>query len=326
MPALRRIALSVPLLVALALPAPAQQPPLKVLATVAMIGDLAARVAGDCAEVDTLLGPGVDPHTYAARPGDVRKLAAAEMILYVDVALEERLAEVFERVRDRATVLGVLTAAHPRDTLRGDGEGRVDPHLWMDVGRWADIAPVIARAITEARPGCADAIAANRDALMAELRALDRWVQAAYASIPPEQRLLVTAHDAFHYLSDAYGITASEAIEGISAASEASIGDIRAVARFVAERGVPAVFTETTISPRTMEALVAEVRSMGHTVEIGGTLYSDAMGPDGTPEGTYIGMIRANTRAIATALGGTLPPWPDALAGWAARHDVPVRR
>ncbi len=311
-------AVLVPVL-AVTAPAAAEDGPLEVLATVAMIADVAANVAGACAEVTALLGAGSDPHLYRATAADVNKLAAAELILYVDPALEARLAEVLAGFADRTPTIGLARAAFDDTTLLDDpGEaGQIDPHLWMDVSRWARIAPVIAEAIAQQRPECAADMAANVDTLGAQLDALHGWVGEAIASIPEGRRLLVTAHDAFEYFADAYGIEASEAIEGISTESEASIGDIRQVAAFVVDRAVPAVFVETTINPRTMEALVAEVRAQGHDVVVGGALFSDAMDDEGTPEGTYIGMIRANTVTITQALGGTLPDWPEALQGWA---------
>ena len=309
---------------ALAAPAAAQEGPLNVLATVAMIADVAADVAGDCARVTPLLGAGSDPHLYRATAADVDKLAAAELIFYVDPTLEARLAEVLAAFGDRTPTIGLARAAFDDATLLDDPDepGAMDPHLWMDVSRWARIAPVIADAIAEQRPDCAGAMAANVADLTAQFDALHAWVGAAIGTIPEGQRLLVTAHDAFEYFADAYGIEASEAIEGISTDTEASIGDIREVAAFVAERGVPAVFVETTINPRTIEALVAEVQAQGHDVVIGGALFSDAMGDEGTPESTYIGMMRANTVTITRALGGTVPDWPEALHGWAQTWGV----
>ncbi len=309
---------------ALAAPVAAENAPLNVLATVGMISDVAQGVAGECAAVSTLMGPGVDPHYYSATPADVDRIAAAELIFYVDRTLEERLADVLDRFRNRTPTVGLASATFDATDLLEDPDepGEMDPHLWMDVSRWSQIAPVIAEAIAEQRPDCADAMAENVAALSAQMEALHAWVGEAIATIPEGNRILVTAHDAFYYFSDAYGIEASEAIEGISTASEASIGDIRAVAGFVIENNVPAVFVETTINPRTIEALVAEVQAQGHEVVIGGELFSDAMGDDGTLEGTYIGMIRANTVIITEALGGTLPDWPEALHHWAHAWDI----
>jgi manganese/zinc/iron transport system substrate-binding protein len=312
-------------LLALALAGPAAAAePLRVLATVGMIGDVAAEVAGDCARVETLLGPGVDPHDYSATPADVRRLAEAELILYVDAALEEQLARVLAGFADRTPSIGVLRAAlGPGDLLADpDASGAPDPHIWMDVARWSRIVPVIAGAVIDLRPECADAVSAAAQSYGDKLTALHGWVGAAVATIPEAQRVLVTAHDAFNYFSDAYGIEASEAIGGISTAAEAGIADILAVADFVAARGVPAVFPETTINPRTVEALVQELAARGQTVAIGPALFSDAMGDADTPEGTYIGMIRANTVAIVEALGGTVPPLPEDLSPWADRWGL----
>jgi manganese/zinc/iron transport system substrate-binding protein len=305
-------------------PAFAQDAPLNVLTTVTMIADVAANVAGDCATVTSLLGAGSDPHLYRPTAADVQKLSGADLILYVDPALEARLAEVLAGFTNRTPTIGLARASFDDSTLLGGAEDatQIDPHLWMDVSLWAQIAPVIADAIAGQRPDCADDLTANVANYTAQLDALHMWVTQAITSIPQDQRLLVTAHDAFEYFASGYGITASEAIEGISTESEASIGDIRDVAAFVAASGVPAVFVETTISPRTIEALVAEVQSQGHDVVIGGALFSDAMGDDATPEGTYVGMIRANTVTVTEALGGTLPDWPEALDGWARDWSI----
>ncbi|MFU8899261.1 MAG: metal ABC transporter solute-binding protein, Zn/Mn family [Roseinatronobacter sp.] len=309
---------------ALAAPANAQDGPLNVLATVGMVADVAQNVAGACANVTTLIGAGTDPHYFSATPRDVDALAQAELIFYVDRALEERLADVLDNFRNRTPTVGLAGASFDTDALLQDpdADGALDPHLWMDVSRWAQIAPVIAENIAQLRPDCAEDLTRNVADYTAQLDALHSWVGDAIATIPEGQRMLVTAHDAFYYFADAYGIEASEAIEGISTASEASIGDIREVAGFVIERGVPAVFVETTINPRTIEALVAEVQAQGHGVVIGGALFSDAMGDTGTAEGTYIGMIRANTATVTTALGGTLPDWPEVLQDWAQEWDI----
>lgn len=307
----------------LASPAAAQAP-LNVLATVAMIADVARDVAGTCAEVETLIGAGSDPHLYRATASDVARLAAADLVVYVDPALEARLAEVLGGMQGRVQTLGVARAAfQPADLIEDpEAPGQIDPHLWMDAALWSKIAPALADAIAAQRPDCAPELAANAAAVQARLQALHGWVIEALASVPAERRVLVTAHDAFGYFNAAYGLTQADAIEGLSTESEASIADIREVAGFVLESGVPAVFPETTISPRTIEALVREVRALGGTVEIGGPLFSDAMGDEGTPEGTYIGMIRHNAVAITTALGGSLPAWPVALSDWAVQWGV----
>ncbi|MGP9789753.1 metal ABC transporter solute-binding protein, Zn/Mn family [Roseinatronobacter sp. NSM] len=302
----------------------AEDAPLNVLATIGMIADVAQNVAGPCATVSTLIGAGTDPHDYSATPRDVQALASAELIFYVDAALEERLAGVLQNFADRTPTIGLVAATFDSADLLADPDapGTLDPHLWMDVSRWMKIAPVIADEITRLRPACQQGIQDNLAQYTAQLDALHDWVEETIATIPVQQRMLVTAHDAFAYYSNAYGIEASEAIEGLSTTSEASIGDIRNVAAFVVENSVPAVFVETTLNPRTIDALIAEAQSLGHDVTLGGALYSDAMGDVGTAEGTYIGMIRHNTATIAHALGGTVPPLPDLLRDWAETWDM----
>lgn len=311
--------------VTLALPAPLlADAPLRVVATVGMVGDIAARVGGTCAQVETLMGPGTDPHYYVATASDIRRLGAAELILTSGHGLEGRMGEVLARVGARIPGLAVAEAVAGAQDLLDDPDepGTVDPHLWMDAALWSRTARVIADAIGERRPDCADALVENAARLEADLLALHRWIGEAIGSIPEDQRLLVTPHDAFNYFSRAYGIAASEAIEGISTESEASIADIREVADFVIENRLQAVFVETTINPRTIEALVAEVRARGHTVKIGGELFSDALGAAGTPEGSYAGMMRANTETMVVALGGTLPEWPAELSHWLEEWGV----
>ena len=308
-----------PFLLAACLASPALADPLRVLGTVGMVSDIARQVGGACVAVDTLIAPGVDPHYFSATPADVRAIEQADLVVYVDRALEERLADVLDRFADRRPVLGVVAATFDAADLLTDPEDPTipDPHVWMDASLWARIATPLADTMGALRPDCAADMTARAAQLKTRLDALHDWTRATIATIPDGQRLLVTAHDAFAYFARAYGIEASEAVSGLSTLSEASIADIRDVARFVSERGVPAVFVETTVNPRTIEALVAEARSLGHDLSIGGELFSDAMGDDGTPEGSYIGMMRANAATIALALGGSLPEWPDALADWA---------
>ncbi|MFN4058171.1 MAG: metal ABC transporter solute-binding protein, Zn/Mn family [Roseinatronobacter sp.] len=306
------------LALSLAHPVVADTPP-RVVTTIGKLADITTRIGGDCVQVQSLIGAGADPHLYRPSAGDVQTLAQAQAIVFVDPALEARLADVLARLGATRPTLGVMQAALRPDLIRS-ANGAPDPHIWMDVALWAQIIDPIFGLLEQVAPDCTDQMQGNADVLRAQLATLDMWVRDAITSIPEGRRVLVTAHDAFTYFSAAYGIEASEAIEGISTESEAAIADIRAVADFVRERGVVAVFPETTINPRTIEALVREVQAQGGTLTLGASLFSDAMGDPGTAEGTYIGMIRHNVTAIVTALGGTLPDWPDELADWAARH------
>lgn len=304
-------------LTALALPFPAlATEPLRVLSTIGMLSDMAQAIGGDCVIAEPLMGPGSDPHLYTPRASDIGRLDQADVIVYLDPALEAQMTRPLDAMRTRKPVLGALAAAYAPDDLL-DADGQSDPHVWMDAGLWAQAIPQVTQFLSGARPDCADAMAENAAEYSLRLEALDDWARLAINSIPDSNRLLVTAHDAFNYFSRAYGIEASEAVAGISTDAEPSIADIREVAAFVVENAVPAVFVETTINPRSVEALVAEIRAQGHDVKIGGALFADAMGPAGQLGEDYIGMIWSNIVTITTALGGTLPPVPEALAGWA---------
>ncbi|MGR3198883.1 MAG: metal ABC transporter solute-binding protein, Zn/Mn family [Paracoccus sp. (in: a-proteobacteria)] len=302
--------------------AQAQDRPLDVVATIGMIGDIAAQVGGDCIEVTTIMGPGVDPHLYGASASDVRSFQSADIIFYSGYSLEGQLGEVLAKFAERKpTVALAASSIAESDLIRTDGAYGIDPHLWMDTGLWSRIVPTIAETLSKARSECAEGFGVNAERYVAQLTALDAWVGDAIATIPSGQRTLVTAHDAFAYYGRAYGITVA-GIQGISTEAEASVADIRASADLVAAAGVPAIFIESTINPRTIQAVIDAVQQQGHDVRIGGQLYSDAMGADGTPGGTYIGMIHENTRTIVEALGGTPPPLPDALADWAEEWNL----
>ncbi len=296
--------------------------PVRILSTIGMIGDVAANVAGECGEVEALMGPGVDPHLYQARAGDVRRLQNADLILYAGYSLEGQLGSVLGRFAETKPTIAVAPASiDPGQLITTQDVYGIDPHLWMDPSLWARIAPTIADAVAEQAPSCREQLDANRDSYVAQLEALHAWATEAIGTIPEGQRLMVTAHDAFAYYGRAFDIEVA-GIQGISTESEAGVADIRAMADLVAERDVPAVFIETTINPRTIQAVIDAAAERGHEVRIGAELFSDAMGEAGSAEGTYIGMIVANTARLARELGGSVPPLPEALTPWAEAWGV----
>lgn len=302
--------------------AAADEAPLNVVTTIGMIADVAREVGGECVNVQAMMGPGVDPHLYQASAGDVATLRAAEQILYSGYSLEGQLGSVLENFSERTPTLAVAPSSIDTASLitAQDVYG-IDPHLWMDVSLWAQTLPTLSATFSEARPACATAIAANTQRYQAQLQALHEWVIASIATIPEKQRILVTAHDAFNYYGRAYGIDV-EGIQGISTETETGIADIRSMTNSVVERQVPAVFIESTINPRTIQAVIDAARQQGHEIVIGGELYSDAMGDNGTVDGTYMGMIYRNTEHIVEALGGSLAPLPSELDDWASQWQL----
>jgi manganese/zinc/iron transport system substrate-binding protein len=298
--------------------APAERPGddrLQVVATIGMIADVTERVGGADVAVEALMGPGVDPHLYKARAGDVRSLARADLILYNGLHLEAAMAEVLEEMGDRVRTVAV-TESVARERLLAPPEfaGAYDPHVWFDVSLWMEAARRIARALAEADPAHAAGYAARSEAYLEELAALHAWARARSGEVPVPRRVLVTAHDAFNYFGRAYGFEV-RGLQGISTASEAGTADVQRLADEIASRRIPAIFVETSIPLRTIEALQAAVRSRGFDVRIGGSLYSDAMGTAGTPEGTYIGMVRHNVNTIVEALRGSPVAEPVAAGG-----------
>jgi manganese/zinc/iron transport system substrate-binding protein len=282
--------------------------PLRVMATTGMVANLASAIGGDLVKVETLMGPGVDPHLYKASEGDVRRLQGADLILYNGLHLEAKLADVFERMRGRALTVAVAEAV-PADRLLSPPEfaGTHDPHVWFDVALWRLAAQTAEAALAAASPAGSPVFAANARRFLAELDSLDAYVRARAAMVPPAQRVLITAHDAFNYFGRAYGFEV-RGLQGISTAAEAGAADVQDLAAFIAKTRVPAIFVESSVSPRAIEAVQAAVRARGFAVRIGGSLYSDALGPAGTPAGTYIGMVRHNIDTIVAGLFGEPTP------------------
>jgi len=295
---------------------------LNVVATIGMVGDVVRTVGGACVDVTVLMGPGIDPHLYRASAGDVDRLGRADLIVYNGFNLEGQLGSVLANMARRAPTLALSERIAARVAearlLEGedDFEDQTDPHLWGTADLWSEGADVIAEAVADLVPACADDARDRAAAFREQLAALHEWALASARTVPEGNRTIVSAHDAFAYFGAAYGFEVA-GIEGISTESEASIADIRETADLIVELGVPAIFIETTISPRTIEAVQAAVRDRGAEVTIGGELFGDAMGDEGTAEGTYIGMLRHNVVTIVTALGGEVTPWPEALVGWA---------
>lgn len=282
--------------------------PLKVVTTTGMIGDIARHVAGDRADVHTIMGEGVDPHLYKPLASDVRRIMAADVVLYNGLKLEGRMGDVFERAAARGKFVRPVAAMVDESFLLvPDGhEGHPDPHVWMDVKAWMAASDAVAIALCQADPDGCERYRRNAKAYVAELGRLDAYVQQVIASIPPSQRVLVTAHDAFNYFGRAYGIEV-QGIQGISTESEAGLADVSALVDLLVDRGIPAVFVESSVPDKYVRALIEGAAASGHDVVVGGELFSDAMGKPGTWEGTYVGMIDHNASTVARALGGQVP-------------------
>ncbi|HVR73060.1 MAG TPA: zinc ABC transporter substrate-binding protein [Planctomycetota bacterium] len=281
---------------------PGASKPLAVLATTGMIGDMASHVGAPHVRVEALMGPGVDPHLYKASEGDVRRLSGAQVIFYNGLNLEGKLGDIFAKLSRSRRVVAVSDGV-PREKLRSAPgfEGHHDPHIWFDVSLWALTIEPITRELSALDPEHAADFRRNADALLLDLKALDAWVEEQVRLIPAEQRVLVTAHDAFGYFGGRYAIDVV-ALQGISTVSEAAIRDVERVVDIIVSRNVKAIFVESSVPRKTIEAVQKACESRGRVVAIGGQLFSDAMGAAGTPEGKYRGMVEHNVKTIVDAL------------------------
>jgi manganese/zinc/iron transport system substrate-binding protein len=277
---------------------------IKIVATTSMVTDLVERVGGERVDVEGLMGPGVDPHLYKASEGDVIALAGADAVFYNGLHLEAKLAEVFERMEERIHTYAVTDQIDRARLLAPPAfAGNYDPHVWFDVGLWRQALAQVRDDLSALDPAHATTYRRNAARYDRELAELDRWVRAETARVAAGKRVLVTAHDAFNYFGRAYGFDV-RGLQGISTASEAGTADVRELAAFIAERRIPALFVESSVSPRAIQAVREAVRARGFDVAIGERLFSDAMGDPGMPEGTYPGMVRHNVRAIVSGLLG----------------------
>ncbi|MFT4041244.1 MAG: zinc ABC transporter substrate-binding protein [Thermomicrobiales bacterium] len=281
-------------------PYAAAQEIINVTTTTGMIGDLARNTGGDRVSVTALMGPGVDPHLYKPTSGDIDTLSNADIIFYGGLHLEGRMVDTFEGIARSGKPTFAVTANIPEEDLIVINDAH-DPHVWFDVALWQQALDEVIARMAEAFPEDAATFQTNGAAYREELAALDAYVREQAERVPAEQRVLVTAHDAFNYFGRAYGFEV-RGLQGISTASEAGAGDVQDLIAFIVERQIPAIFVESSVSPATIEAVQEGARAQGWEVAIGGQLFSDAMGQEGTPEGTYIGMVTHNIDTIVGAL------------------------
>jgi manganese/zinc/iron transport system substrate-binding protein len=274
-----------------------------IVTTTSMITDLVQNIGGDKVAVQGLMGAGVDPHLYKASEGDVSKLSNANMIIYSGLHLEGKLVEVFEKMKRQKIKTIAVSDALDKKELIGSTlfASNYDPHIWFDVKNWEQITIYVEKQLSEALPEHKEYFKANAAIYLEKLKVLKQEIEAEIATLPEDKRRLVTAHDAFNYFGKAYKFDVV-GLQGLSTATEAGVQDVQKTASYIIDHKVKAVFIESSVPRRTVEALQAAVNSKNHEVVIGGTLFSDALGNPGTPEGTYIGMFKFNVHTIVNAL------------------------
>ncbi len=273
-----------------------------IVTTTGMIGDAVKNLVGDSADVISLMGPGVDPHLYKATQGDLERLQKADVIVYNGIHLEGKMSEILEKLASKKVVIAMGNGLSTDKLRLLDAGSKVyDPHIWFDVVLWKEAIAGMAQTLAEKQPSMKETITKNSSSYLAQLDRLHEEVKTDMAAIPKAQRVLITAHDAFGYFGLAYD-TEVRGLQGISTVSDFGLNDVTQLVNLIVDRKIKSVFIETSVSDQSIKAVLDGCRQKGHDIAIGGTLFSDAMGAAGTPEGTYEGMVRKNVATIVAAL------------------------
>ena len=277
---------------------------LRVVTTTGMIADMVQNVGGKRVQVTSLMGPGVDPHLYKASAGDLSRLTTADIIFYNGLHLEGKMSEVLEKMGHLKPTIAVTDGIDRTHLLRlTEFEGTPDPHIWFDVSLWIQATEFVCDELIQIDSTHAQIYQSNTGTYLTKLTELQQYVKNQMTTIPPAKRVLITAHDAFNYFGRAYSFKV-RGLQGISTVAEIGTADVQSLADFIVTRQIPAIFVETSVPTRYLEALQAAVKSRGFNVIIGGKLFSDAMDAPNTPAGNYVGMVRHNTDTIVKALAG----------------------
>lgn len=275
------------------------QAQLNIVTTTGMIADLSKNIGGKHVNVISLMSTGVDPHLYKATQGDLRRLTRADVIFYNGLHLEGKMQEIFEKLARKKAVFAVADQI-PNNQLLQHGS-YPDPHVWFDLSLWQQAGHKVLLALQQQDPNNASHYQKRADHYLGELKNLDIWIRQQITKIPEQQRILITAHDAFGYFGRAYDVKVM-GLQGVSTAAEFGLQDIKKLKDVIVANKVKAAFVESSVSPRFIQSLVAGVKAEGHQLTIGGELYSDAMGPEGSTTGNYIGMVKHNVNTIISAL------------------------
>ncbi|MGX1983190.1 manganese/zinc/iron transport system substrate-binding protein [Thermolongibacillus altinsuensis] len=272
---------------------------INITVTTGQIADIVEHVGGDHVHVEALMGPGVDPHLYKASQGDIQKLSSADLIFYNGLHLEGKVGEIFEKMEKEKKVVAVAEAI-PKEKLI-ENDGTYDPHVWFDLDLWSYAVKAVRDELIEFDKAHKEDYEKNAEAYMAQLTKLKQEAQKEIGSIPKQQRVMITAHDAFHYFGRAYDMEVI-GLQGLSTDAEYGLKDVQELVNTIVERNIKAVFVESSVSKKAIQAVVEGAKQRGHDVKIGGELFSDALGEKGTEEGTFVGMYRHNVETIVKSL------------------------
>jgi len=271
-----------------------------VVATISQIGQPLSVIAGDFVDIRTLMGTGVDPHLYQVTPSDIKSLEQSEAIIYNGLNLEANMGDIFTQMRTSKSVIAIAEVIDENKLLRED-DGVIDPHIWFDLSLWSEALAKAVDVIAELVPEHQAELEKNKMEYFEQLKELDEQNKRAISQIDSRSRLLVTAHDAFQYFGRAYNIEVV-GLQGLSTEAEVSLSTVQNIVALLVERQVPAVFIESSVNPASIKAVIDGAAVKGHTVQLGGELFSDAMGPENEETGTYLGMYHHNIKTIVEGL------------------------
>ncbi|GAA5027583.1 manganese transporter [Marivirga lumbricoides] len=275
---------------------------LNIVCTTGMIADAVKNIVKNQANVEALMGPGVDPHLYKATHGDLLKLQDADIIVYNGLFLEGKMGDILNKLSKKKNVVAIAENVPSSSLINNSSfQGAHDPHIWFDVSLWNRALAILPDKLSDSDSTKVTAYRQNYKTYSARLDSLHLAVKSKISSIPDSNRILITAHDAFEYFGKAYQMEV-RGLQGISTLSEYGLRDVSNLVDFIVKHKIPAIYTETSVSKKAIEAVIEGCRGRGHEVKIGGSLYSDAMGEEGTEEGTYIGMVNANVQKIYKGL------------------------
>lgn len=291
--------------------------PIKAVTTVGMVADLVRNVGDEHVSVDQICGSGVDPHLFKATRDDMQTIMSGDIVFYCGLMLEGKMSDTLVKIARTKPVFAVTEMIDESVLITPEGfDGHPDPHLWNDVSAWANCVDAVEKAMVDFDPKHAADYRANADAYREQLSKLHQYGVESLATVPKSSRLLVTSHDAFNYFGNAYGIDVT-GVQGLSTESEAGVQRINELVDKLVDRKVKAVFVESSVSRKNIDALIEGAQSRGHNVIVGGELFSDAMGASGSYEGTYVGMLDHNITTVTRALGGKAD-----AKGWGGKLTV----
>lgn len=272
----------------------------KVTVTIGQIGDAVKNIGGDKVEVSTLMGPGVDPHLYKATQSDMKKIHDADIVFYNGLHLEGKMLDALSQLKKTKVVYAIAETVNDHSLLKTE-EKTIDPHIWFDIQLWKEALQSVVKGLMEVDPENKEYYEEQAENYFKQLDDLYNFSTEKMDSIPEQKRILITAHDAFGYFGNAYGLEVM-GLQGLSTDSEYGLADIKRIVDTLVERKIQTVFVETSVNDKSIQAVIEGAKSRNHEVKIGGELFSDAMGEEGTEEGTYIGMYKHNIQVIYDGL------------------------